>query len=255
MNKKLFYVANWKMNLSLDQEIEFAKLNKNNFFKLAKDQDIILCSSFISLYPINKLFENSNIKIGAQNCSNKEKGALTGQVSVQSIKESGCKYCIIGHSEVREEQKDTNQNISEKFNLLIKNKITPIICIGENEKENTQNKTFDVLTQELELVFNIIKKNLDKFAQINILIAYEPIWSIGTGSIPKFEYLEKVFDWLFTNTKKISSQINFKLLYGGSVDSLNVIKIKEIKNLDGFLIGGASLSFQEFEKIVKLENN
>lgn len=253
MKKQLIYIANWKMNLTFDEELNFAGSHYNELIKLSeeKDSDIILCPSFVSLHSIIKIFKHTKIKIGAQNCSQHHQGSFTGQISAESLNLLGCNSCIIGHSESRIENKETNENISKKFEQLINYKISPIICIGETIEEYEKGKTMEILEKELEKIINIIKSNLNIPKYLPIYIAYEPIWAIGTKKIPSHEHLETIFTWLFTKIQKISTLIKWNLIYGGSVNSKNIKKIKQISKLSGFLIGGASLNFKEFENIVK----
>jgi triosephosphate isomerase len=250
MNKDLFFISNWKMNLTLDETFNFASTNYDRFTKLANKEftKIILCPSFVSLYTLIKIFKNTKIKIGAQDCSKHTKGPFTGQICAQSIKQLGCSHCIIGHSETRTEQKYTIQDIVKKYEQLMKYNISPIICIGENIKEYKTKKTLTKIDNELNYFFNIINKEVIT----NVFIAYEPLWAIGTGNIPTQDELETVFAYLHKKTQKLHSKINWKFLYGGSISSKNIQIFKKIHNLDGFLMGKASLDIQALEKIVQL---
>ncbi|MFC1894921.1 triose-phosphate isomerase [Candidatus Dependentiae bacterium] len=253
-NKSFYFIANWKMQLTLNEESNFVDLNLQNFKKLSskKNIQIILCPSFLNIRSLSKLFKSTNIKIGAQNCSSHIKGAYTGQISAQSLSDTYCQYCIIGHSECRKEYKESNNEIFKKFESLISQNISPIICIGENLEENKSGRTLDILEKQLVEIFKyLLKRNENKVNKVKILIAYEPIWAIGTGITPTINSLNKTFAWLKQQTKNIPF-INWKLLYGGSVNSKNVFDLKQINNLSGFLIGGSSLDFQEFEKVVIL---
>ncbi|MFA5075032.1 MAG: triose-phosphate isomerase family protein [Candidatus Babeliales bacterium] len=253
MRKQYFFVANWKMNFNIDQEFNFATHNYDNLIKLSENinNTIILCPSFLSLNSLNKIFKETKINIGAQDCSNHTKGPYTGQISAENLSFAGCTYCIIGHSERREFNKETNNEIAQKFTQLINHKISPIICIGEILQEYKKNKTIDILKSQLEKIFNIIKIELIS-QNFPILIAYEPIWAIGSGDTACVDHLETIFAWLKIQTESFEKKINWKLLYGGSISSDSIKSLKNISILDGFLIGKASLDFQEFEKIVKL---
>jgi len=243
MNKDLFFISNWKMNLPCDEELSFASNNYDSFVQLSKKENthIVLCPSFVSLYTLVKVFKDTKVKIGAQDCSKHNKGSFTSQVCAQSLHQLGCTHCIIGHSETRKENKYDTQDVIEKFKQVINYKMCPIICMGENIKE-----------KELELFFNIIEKQYIIIPPyIKVFIAYEPSWAIGTGKIPELDHLENIFAYLQEKTQKLHPEINWKLLYGGSVQAKNIQKLKKIRYLDGFLIGGASLDIKELEKIVQ----
>lgn len=255
MKKNLIFVANWKMKLNFDEELRFVADNYEDFLSLSKtpDTQIVLCPSFLGLYPISQIFKETDILIGAQNCSKHLNGAFTGQVSAESFNFLDCKYCIIGHSESRKYFNETNSDILQKLSNLIYCKISPILCIGESDAELESGKIFEVLGTQLEELFKKINDlNIPEYLPINI--AYEPIWSIGTGKIATLDHLETVFSWLYNQVQKASTEVNWQLLYGGSVDLKNILQLKKIENLNGFLIGGSSLNFKEFEKIVKLNN-
>ena len=255
MKKQFLFIANWKMNLNVDEQIDYASSNYDNFSKLTDKEgySIVICPSLVSLYPLTKIFKNTKIYVGAQDCSNHNKGAFTGQVSAESLNCIECKYCIIGHSERRKENHETNIEIAEKFTQLINYSISPVLCIGETLNDHENGKTIDVLKKQLDEIENMLKINPTIPKYLPICIAYEPVWAIGTGKIPELDHLETIFAWLFKQTQELSPSIKWKLLYGGSIKSENIVQLKKIQNLDGFLIGGASLDFQEFEKIVKLE--
>ncbi len=162
----------------------------------------------------------------------------------QSLKEVGCTYCIVGHSEIRRDLQETGADIAQKVERILEQDMQPIICIGESKQEYEAQETFTVLGKQLKLILPILKQS-----SAPICIAYEPIWSIGTGIIPEAPYLQKVFDWLSTTTK---NNPYIRLLYGGSVNDTNAAQLLTLAHVDGFLIGGASLDFQKFQKIVSL---
>ncbi len=253
MDKNFIFITNWKMKLNFDEEINFVTSNYDAFIQLSETNNskIVLCPSFISIYPLIQMFKETNIEIGAQDCSKHNKGAFTGQIPAQSLSLLGCKYCIIGHSERRKENHETNYDITQKFIQLTSYKISPILCIGESLEEFEKGKAINVLTNQLQEITQKINSDLKISYYLPVYIAYEPIWSIGTGKIPTLDHLETIFSWLFNQTQKISNSTNWKLLYGGSVNNENIKNIKKVQNLDGFLVGGASLDFQEFKKMVK----
>ncbi len=255
--------------------INFAKDNFEQFHALAENQEakLILCPSFESLASIINILKSTRISIGAQNCSQHKEGAYTGEVSAQSLAEIGCQYCIVGHSERRQYFGETNEMVAEKVAQLHEYNIQPIICIGETKQEHEKKQVYDVLTKQLAPVLETVRflQQASPFAKAtedrqdkgkigapklmfgvkNIIIAYEPVWSIGTGIIPDHTYLEQVFIWLGEQIKKYLPNTHIQLLYGGSVNEQNISNLKQILYINGFLIGGASTDFQKLKKIVQ----
>ena len=182
--------------------------------------------------------KDTDIKLGAQDCAPELTGAYTGQVSASSLKELGCDYCIIGHSEQRNHQSDGI--IADKAQVLISQGITPIICVGETHEQREALQTNQVIKNQLE---SILKLNMNNLQPI---IAYEPIWAIGTGILPTNTQIIKAIDFI----KSCFESTDMRMIYGGSITSETSEALKEIENLDGFLIGKASTDIQELEKIV-----
>ena len=206
-------------------------LNRREFkdyqMKLAKIEtrdNLIVCPSLINI----PNYFLGNIRLGAQNVSAFENGAHTGEVSADMLKSYQVRYCIVGHSERREFQKETLEEVKLKINQLLNNHIVPILCVGETKEEKGNNQTLKRVEEELDSAL----KDIDSK---NIIIAYEPIWSIGSGSIPTNSEIEEVIDFI---KKKYPEA---KVLYGGSVDETNIDELKKINVIDGFLIGGLSL--------------
>lgn len=242
-SKSLLYVANWKMQLSYAKSIDFARNNKNSFLEFSKTNTIVLCPSFDALASITQLFKNTAIKIGAQNCAPYPLGPYTGEVAAESLHELGCTYCIVGHSERRTYFHETDSLIGQKTKLLLENNIMPIVCIGETKEQHEKKETHTVLRTQLEALSHVNKT--DK----KIIIAYEPIWAIGTGIAAHPSYIQEIFNWLTQECTR-SLGADYQLLYGGSVNEANAKEIKNISGINGFLIGNASLDFQKFQNIV-----
>lgn len=256
MKKEIFFIANWKMYLSVNDALQFATENYDELVALANTshKKIILCPSFTALYPLTNIFKETKIHFGAQDCSPHNKGPFTGQICAKDLKAIGCHYCIIGHSEMRQYNYETQESIAKKLQHLIDQNISPVICIGENKSEYDQGLVFQVLNEQLKEVFSVIKKNRGNSEKLPICIAYEPIWSIGTGSIPDNTHLENVFTWLVAQCQHIDNA-HWKFLYGGSVNQETIYRFENITHLDGYLIGSASLDFQEFKKIVNYKSH
>ncbi len=240
-NKYMYFVANWKMfgNLksinTLDKVIKFSKS------KEIKKGRLIYCPPYTLISSFLKKFENCLIDIGGQNChENDNYGPHTGFVNSKMLKSIGANYVILGHSENRKKG-ETNKLINLKIKSAIKAKLKVIFCIGETLKEKKRGKTRSILSKQIRLGLNKIKKSS------NIFIAYEPVWSIGTGKIPKIKELEQTVKFI---TTKFKGKLP-KILYGGSVNPQNVSDLKKINSLDGFLIGGASQNPKKFIDIVK----
>lgn len=245
---KYLYIANWKMNLSFNQAVNFCTTHHDALQKLADNAKIVLCPSFDALASVSHIFKNTNISIGAQNCSEHTTGAYTGEVSAVSLAEIGVTYCIIGHSERRAHYHETTDSIIKKIYLLYATNIIPIICIGETQHDFLNNKTFDVLAEQLTPIITAIHQQKEKCKKI--IVAYEPIWSIGTGIIPEHTQLSSIFSWLSTYIHEQLPDYDVQLLYGGSVDYNNIATLKKTPQINGFLIGGASTHFEEFKKIM-----
>jgi len=217
-------------------------LSKKTKFKKIK---IIYCPPYTLIRPLTKKLRKSNIQVGAQNChTDNEFGAYTGSVNAKMIKSVGGKFVIIGHSENRLEG-DSNKKINLKIKSSLKENLKVIFCIGENLKEKRNKKTNKILNSQ---IINGLKnvKNLN-----NIIVAYEPVWAIGTGIIPKLNDLDKQVKTIKKILNKRFKSKNPKVLYGGSVNSKNISDLRQIRSIDGFLIGGASQKSKNFIDIIK----
>ncbi len=245
---KYTYVANWKMNLSFNHSIAFCIQNKDALQQITSHANIILCPSFDALATMSNVLENTNIMIGAQNCSEYATGAYTGEVSAISLAEIGVTHCIVGHSERRTYYNETTEQIIKKIYLLYATNIIPIICIGETHQDFINNKTFNILTEQLFPIINAIKQQTEKIKKI--MFAYEPVWSIGTGIIPEQQQLNALFAWLSDFVHTQLPDYDIQLLYGGSVNKNNISSLKKTPHINGFLIGGASTQFEQFKNII-----
>jgi triosephosphate isomerase len=251
MQKPLLFVANWKMNLFFDQAVEYISTQYDSFCALADKvpAGLVLCPSFDSLYPISQLVKATSIAVGAQDCSAHHKGSFTGQVSAESLQALGIKYCIIGHSERRMNNAESNEDVAKKCRQLFDCGISPVVCVGETKADYDSGRTLSVLEEQLQPVIVAMKDYAPLDKHLRFCIAYEPVWSIGTGEIASLDHLETVFAWLSQQLEWLDTR-NIRLLYGGSVNLKALEKLVKITQFHGFLIGGASLRFKEFEKII-----
>ncbi len=247
MKKKVF-IANWKMNKSFTASLEFCTTHKQDLQQLTATAEIVIAPSFPALFPIAHLLKGTVIRISAQTCSIHEKGPYTGQVDALSLKQVGCDYAIIGHSEQRRDTHLTNDDVAKQVRRLVSSGLQPIICIGESKQEFNQHLSKTVLERQLNPI--IITMQL---SQQPIIIAYEPLWAIGTGIIPQHDYLEDIMRWIIQKLQR-ELQSPWRLIYGGSVNLDTITSLKTLPMIDGFLVGDASLDFQKFEKIVSWEN-
>ena len=236
----MYFVANWKMFGGLNS---LKSLNKVitffNKFKYNKYTKIIYCPPSTLIYQMSSKLKTTRIEIGAQNChENNSYGAFTGSINSMMLKNVGAKYVIVGHSENRQ-LGENNNLINLKIKSALYSGIKVILCIGETIQERRKKKTNQVLTKQIKFGLQRIKNTK------NIIIAYEPVWAIGTGMIPKAIELFKTIKFIKSKNKK------YKVLYGGSVNSQNIQELKSIDNLDGFLVGGASQYSKKFIDIIK----
>jgi len=247
MNKTIYFIANWKMNGNHNSikeiELVFRFLKKSAINKFIK---IIFCppATLINFFRIK--IRNRLINFGAQDISkiNVDNGPFTGQLSANILKNSGANYVIIGHSEKRLIDEDF-KTIKEKINVALKNKLKVIFCIGEDLSQKKRGLSLKILKKQ-------ILSSLEKKINFNnLIIAYEPVWSIGTGIVPSNNYLNKVYVDLKNFLKKKYNVNSPIMLYGGSVTKDNVATLGDISLISGFLIGGASLKAKSFIKIIK----
>ena len=240
----MYFIANWKMFgglgtlNSLKKVIKFLKT-----FKKSKKIKIIYCPPNTLINLMSEKFLKTRIEVGAQNCHESVNYApLTGSINPQMLKSVGAKYVIIGHSENRQSG-ETDKLINLKVKAAVKVGLKVIFCIGETFGQKRKKITKQILSKQIKLGLNKVQKKK------NIIIAYEPVWSIGTGIIPKSDDLFKTIDFIKNKVK------NNKVLYGGSVNPKNIRDLKSIKNIDGFLIGGASQEAKKFIDIIKKTYN
>ena len=237
----MYFVANWKMYGDLSSLNTLDKVIKFSKSKEIKKGRLIYCPPFTLLGSFSKKFRNCQIGIGGQNCHESENfGAHTGFVNSRMLKNIGAHFVIIGHSENRE-MGENNKLINLKIKSALNAKLKVIFCIGETLNEKRKKRTQSILSTQIKVGLKNIK---DKS---NIFIAYEPVWAIGSGVIPKPRDLYKIVQFIKNKFKDKSP----KVLYGGSVNTQNIKNFKEINNIDGFLIGGASQSAKKFIDIVK----
>jgi triosephosphate isomerase len=241
-----YFIGNWKM-FGIPKSINI--LNKiNNFNSKDKNRNkyrVIITPPYTLIESFSKYFKNKKISIGSQNCYQKDQfSSNTAAVSPYMLRSVGAKYTLIGHSDNRGEG-DSDSMLKDKVEFALKNNLKVVFCIGENKSEKKNNRTLAVLKKQLT---NVLEK---KFKKNNIIVAYEPIWSIGTGKIPSAEELKKTTVHIKKILKNIFKKNSPAVLYGGSVDGTNVEMFKQITEIDGFLIGGASKSSKKFIDIIK----
>ncbi|MFL2607857.1 MAG: triose-phosphate isomerase [Flavobacteriaceae bacterium] len=247
MKRKKIVAGNWKMNMTLDESIELSNalinINKSNV-------DVMIAPSFTNLYPLKKHFDTHQIDVIAQNVNQNSKGAFTGEVSVEMLKSIGVNCVIIGHSERRSLFGETDQILFEKVNYATSNDMNVIFCFGEELQQRQNGNYFDIIQQQLEIGVLSLSSELIK----KVTLAYEPVWAIGTGVTANPDQIQEIHQFIrnliherFDET--ISNSI--RILYGGSVKPTNAVEIFNLADVDGGLIGGASLKFADFQSIVE----
>lgn len=251
MRKKVI-AGNWKMNMLPDQTIKFI----DEIAPLVKDtkNEVILCVPYTDLFYALLTAQNTNIKIGAQNMHWEENGAYTGEVSGKMLKVIGVEYVIIGHSERRGYFAETDETVNKKIKAAFANELKPIVCVGETLSQREEGKTEEVITNQTRLALEGLSNEQVK----NTIIAYEPIWAIGTGKTATSEdannsikAIRKEIEDIYG--KEVSEEVIIQ--YGGSVKSTNAKELFETSDIDGGLVGGASLKVEEFSKIVNYDKN
>lgn len=247
--RKPLLAGNWKMNTNLQEAIQLVT-DLKKLVNDVNDRDILVCPPFTAIAPVSDVLRDSVIMVGGQNLHWEEKGAYTGEVSAQMLKSVGATYVIIGHSERRQYFCETDETVNKKINAALKHHLLPIVCVGETLQERETNVTFKVIEKQ-------IRDGLKQPATDNpklITIAYEPVWAIGTGKTATPEQAEEVHAFI----RKLIAELfgketadQMRILYGGSMTPDNVKALMSQPDIDGGLIGGASLKPDSFAKIVK----
>ena len=248
MRKKIV-AGNWKMNETLQEGVQLAK-DINDLLKADKPNcDVVICTPFIHLASVTPVLDKEIVGLGAENCADKEKGAYTGEVSAAMVKSTGADYVILGHSERRQYYHETAEILKEKTLLALKNNLKVIFCCGETLEEREQNKQNEVVKAELEQsIFNLTAEEWK-----NIVIAYEPIWAIGTGKTATSDEAEEMLAYIRSIVAEKYGQAvadETSILYGGSCKPSNAKELFAKPDIDGGLIGGASLKAADFKGII-----
>jgi triosephosphate isomerase len=248
MRKKIV-AGNWKMNLNLQEGVALAKELSEALTQEKPNCDVVICTPFIHLATVAPLLNKEVIGLGAENCADKEKGAYTGEVSAEMVKSTGADYVILGHSERRGYYAETPEILKEKVLLALKNGLKVIFCIGESLEEREAGKQNDVVKAELEgSVFNLSEEDFRK-----IVIAYEPIWAIGTGKTATSDQAEEIHAYIrsiIADRYGDAVAQDTTILYGGSCKASNAPELFAKPDIDGGLIGGASLKAADFRGII-----
>ena len=246
--RKPFIAANWKMNKTLEETQAFI----NEFVPLVKDVkdvDIIIAPPFTSLYVASKLLKNTNVQLASQDVFYEDKGAYTGEVSPVMLADAGCVHVIVGHSERRQYFKETDEILNKKIKAAKKHGLGIIFCIGESLEEREAGKMFEVLKRE-------IMEGLRDVPYEGLVVAYEPIWAIGTGKTATTEQAQEVHKYIRERLGDLygGAASLIRILYGGSVTPDNVDALMACEDVDGALVGGASLKADSFAKLVKFRH-
>ena len=246
--------GNWKMNKGIPFEATDMLKKLIPLVKNINNVDIVITPPYTALIPAIELTKNTNIMIGAQNMYFEEKGAFTGEISPIFLKELGCSHVILGHSERRDILKETDEIINKKLKKALNFNLKPIVCIGEHLKERETNETKEFIEKQFRVSF----KNLSDEEMRKTVIAYEPIWAIGTGRTATPEQAEEIHVFirdLITNVYNSNTANTVRIQYGGSIKPNNAKDIFKKENIDGGLVGGASLQAESFSAIIEAAND
>ncbi|SHK27806.1 triose-phosphate isomerase [Paramaledivibacter caminithermalis] len=239
--------GNWKMHMTKEVSLDYIKELRQNIE--GTDVEVVICPPATLLGVLKEATRNSNIKIGAQNMHWEEQGAFTGEISPLMLKDLDIDYCIIGHSERRQYFGETNETVNKKIIAAIKHDIKPIVCVGESLEERNAGKTESLLKEQVTEALKGLKPEDVK----NIVIAYEPIWAIGTGETATPEIANSTIEYIRVIIKELFGDIiseEIRIQYGGSVKPNNIEELMKQSDIDGALVGGASLKAESFSKIV-----
>jgi len=247
--RKPIIAGNWKMNKTINEAIELVNGLKRQVSDV-EAVDIVACPVYTALSDVHEVLMDSNIKLGAQDVYWEDKGAFTGEVSAQMLKDVGCAYVIIGHSERRKCFGETNETVNKKLKAALGSGLLPIVCVGERLEEREAGKTFDVVKDHIDgSLAGLTPQDMEK-----VTIAYEPVWAIGTGKTATPQQAEEVHKYIRELVAKNfddNTATSTRIQYGGSVTPDNIKELIAEEDVDGALVGGASLKVDSFSAIVK----
>ena len=241
--------GNWKMNMTIPEAVELVNGIKIGL-RWPEDVDVVVAPPFTSLKMVSEVAKDSYIGVSAQNVHHEEKGAYTGEIAASFIKDAGANYVIIGHSERRQYCNETDELVNKKVRIALKNELKPIVCVGESLEQREQGNFVEVIEQQLSVGL----EDLTQVLASELVIAYEPIWAIGTGKVATVTQIEEVHEKIRALLAKNFSEdvaSSVRILYGGSVKAENSKEILSLPNVDGALVGGASLNSAGFIEIIK----
>jgi len=248
--KNKLVIGNWKMNLSFDDANDVLIEIGDTLSEFHKNTEVVICPPFVYLELTTDLAEEYSFYAGAQNCSTYENGAYTGEVSASMLASLEVEFCIVGHSERRKYFNETNETVAQKVNQLLKQNIIPVVCCGETLEERKSGRHFEVVEKQIkDGLFHLGKELFE-----HVVIAYEPVWAIGTGETATPEQAQEMHAYIRSLIeKKYGSEMayNCYILYGGSCNAQNALSLFMQEDVDGGLIGGASLKSSEFIAIIE----
>ncbi len=245
MNNSKLIVANWKMNPLISEGIKLLESIKEDIENFNLPSKIVICPPALITMQALSIFSDTSVSVGSQDCHYEEIGAFTGDISFKMFEEIGCEYAIIGHSERRAYHFEDNELINKKLKSLKNSKIIPILCVGESMDEKSSGKAYDAVMKQID------ESGINFMSLSPKIIAYEPIWAIGSGKTPTSDEIMNMHNKIHQKFKSQNKSDDIKVLYGGSVNAKNVAQIFSIPGVDGALIGGASLKKTQFIEILE----
>lgn len=247
--RKIIIAGNWKMNKTIAEAKALVSVLHKSLNEVT-EVEMVVCPPYTALSAVREAIKGSNIKLGAQDCCWEKEGAFTGEISVPMLKDAGCEYVIVGHSERRRYFHETNETVNKKAKALLKEGLKPIVCVGEKLEERKAGKAFDVVRDHIE---NSLA-GMSREDMLKVVIAYEPVWAIGTGVNATKDEAEEVHKYIRALLAEMYDKAladSVRIQYGGSVKPDNIKELISEEDVDGALVGGASLKADSFEQIVK----
>jgi len=240
--------GNWKMFKTCSEAVATAATLAKNVADVS-DRDVMIAPPFTALYPVSEVLAGGRVSLGAQNLFWEKEGAYTGEISTAMLLSAGCRYVIIGHSERRQYFNETDETVNRRIQAALKGELIPVFCVGESEQERDTRQTFSVLDKQVKNgLENLFADDLEK-----LVVAYEPVWAIGTGKTATSRQAQEVHEFLRSLLKKSLGQEladSVRILYGGSVKPDNIAELMGMSDVDGALVGGASLNADTFSAVV-----